>query len=76
MTYSENKRKYNVEYDRKTYRRVPLNLHKDYFEQMRAFLEKKGVPVNTFIRNAIDEKLKKEGFEYIPGYFPDKEKDS
>lgn len=53
-------------YAKTHYKRIPLNLNLDYFNQMKAFLDSEGIPVNTYIKEAIGEKLDRDGFVYTP----------
>ena len=57
MPYNENKRKYNMDYAKKALKRVPLDVQKDKYEEIKAAAEKAGLPVNAYIKQAIDEKM-------------------
>lgn len=63
-----NKRKYIVEYAREKYKRVPLDLKQDYYNAVKAFLDSNGYKVNTYIKDALSEKLKRDGFVYNPEF--------
>ena len=45
-----------MKYKAKTYHRVPLDLRNEDFDELKALCESIGMPVNTFIREAIAEK--------------------
>lgn len=62
----KNKTQYTVKYASNHYKRVPLDLKQDYYDQVKAFLTDKGVPVNTYIKSALSEKLEQDGFQYVP----------
>ena len=57
MAILEKQKKYN---DR-CIKRVPLDMQKDYYEQvLKPAADRSGVPVNTYIKNAIREKIERE----------------
>lgn len=62
----KNKNKYIMEYAKEKYKRVPLDLKQDYYDAVKAFLDQKKIPVNTYIKKALNEKLVQDGFVYIP----------
>lgn len=62
----EHQKQYRIEYGKKRLKRVPLDLKQDYYDQVKAFLTEKGVPVNTYIKTALSEKLEQDGFQYVP----------
>ena len=50
--------KYNQMYKKQNYKRVPLDLQIDYYDKiLKPAAEIAGVPVNTFIKQAIAEKI-------------------
>lgn len=55
-----NKRsEYNMQYRKEHIKRVVLDMQKSYFEEvLKPAAEKLGLPVNTFIKQAIEEKIK------------------
>lgn len=60
----KNQIKYINRYAKDNYKRVPLNLDKDYYAAVRKFLDERKIPVNTYIKQALSEKLSKDGFQY------------
>lgn len=66
MTTSESQKRATIKYARSHLKRVPLDLKQDYYDQVKAFLIEKGVPVNTYIKTALSEKLDRDGFQYVP----------
>lgn len=57
------------EYRKITYKRIPLDVRKDYYDEVLMPASKKvGEPMNTFIQKAINERLKRENL-YPAGYF-------
>ena len=61
-----NKRKYIEKYKKQNYKRVPLDIAADYYRDiLKPAAERAGLPVNTFIKNAIQEKIDKENNNII-----------
>lgn len=54
----ENKKKYDVEYHKTHYRRIPLDVSMDKYDQIKASASATGDTVNGFIKKAIDERIK------------------
>ena len=48
-----------LEYAKKNYKRVPLDLPIDDYDILKSHCDKIGVAVNTFIKQAIQDKLSK-----------------
>ncbi len=53
----EDRKQYLLDYAKKNYKRVPLDLPIDDYNKLKAYCDKKGVSVNPFIRAAINEKM-------------------
>lgn len=58
--YSEEKKKYNMEYAKKNIKRVPLDMLKSDYEKLQAAAAAAGEPVNTYIKKAIADRMEKE----------------
>jgi hypothetical protein len=54
---SEERLQYQLDFAKKKYKRVPLDLPIDDYEQLKAYCESKGTGINTFIKSAISEKM-------------------
>lgn len=70
MPNSKNKTKYNMQYAKDKLKRIPLDVQKDKYEEIKAAADQAGESVNGFIKNAIDERI-----ERLPGemtYFSEK----
>jgi hypothetical protein len=61
MPISEKRRETMMEYARKNLKRIPLDVQKDSYEQIKAHAEARGESVNGFIKRAIDEAMKRDG---------------
>lgn len=55
MTF--NKSKYDLEYVKKNYKRVPLNLTKDKYQELKAEADRMGETVNGYIKEAIQRRM-------------------
>lgn len=61
MPTSENKKAYDIKYRKENQKRVEVNwLKKDFEERIYPGIQKTGKPVNTFIKEAVEEKLQRE----------------
>ena len=60
MEYSQNKKSYNMEYAKKNLKRIPLDVQLSKYEEIKAAASAAGVPVNTYIKQAIDERMARE----------------
>ena len=49
-----------MEYAKKNLKRVPLDVQKDYYDQIKAHASAQGESVNGFIKRAIDETMKRD----------------
>lgn len=62
MTYSDKGKGYSMKYMKDKQLRVPLNWLKEDFEnRVRPAIQRTGVPVSTFIKDAVNEKLVRDG---------------
>ena len=60
MDYPENKVKYNLEYAKKNLKRIPLDVQKEKYEEIKAAADLAGETVNGYIKKAIDERMQRE----------------
>ena len=52
--YNENKRAYNIKYASQNLKRVAFDVQKKYYtDVLKPYSDKKGYPVNTFIKKCI-----------------------
>lgn len=59
--YSPKKLEYNLQYKVKNLKRIPLDVQMEYYEKvLKPAAAAAGVPVNTFIKQAIKEKIEKQ----------------
>lgn len=51
------KKAYDIEYHRKKVRRIPLNISLESYEIWKKCADSAGLPLNTFIKQAVQEKI-------------------
>lgn len=56
----ENKTKYNLKYNKDHYKRVPLDVTFEKYEEIKRCADLHGEKVNTFIKIAIDERINRD----------------
>ncbi len=60
MAITEKRKETMMEYAKKNLKRVPLDVQKDYYDQIKAHAAAQGESVNGFIKRAIDETMKRD----------------
>ncbi len=59
---TDKKTLYRYEYEKKALKRVPLDMQKSDYEVLANAAKSAGIPVNTFIKQAIAEKMERDGY--------------
>lgn len=57
MPYNEDKKKYNKDYTKKNYKRIPLEVRFEKYDEIKATADSCNEKVNTFIKKAIDMRI-------------------
>jgi hypothetical protein len=57
MTYNEKKKKYNQEYSKQHYKRIPLDVQLSKYDEIKEVADSCGEKVNEFIKKAIDMRI-------------------
>lgn len=60
MAITEKRKETMMEYAKKNLKRVPLDVQKDYYDQIKAHAAAQGESVNGFIKRAIDETMQRD----------------
>lgn len=60
MTYNENKRKYNDQYKKDHFKRIPLEVQLEKYDQIKAAADNAGESVNGYIKKSIDMRMEAE----------------
>lgn len=55
-----NKQAYDLKYAKDHYKRVPLDLTKDKYEQVKAAADHAGESVNGYIKTAVEQRIQRE----------------
>lgn len=64
MPASEAKRKANMKWNAKALKRVPLDVRKEYYENVLSLIPSvTGMGINTFIKSAVTEKIQRDGLD-------------
>lgn len=62
MPNSPKKKEYNAGYAQTHLKRIPLDVQKDKYDEIKAAADAAGEKVNTYIKKAIDERMERDGF--------------
>ena len=57
MSNNEKKKTYDLEYAKKKLKRIPLDVTKEKYQEIKTISETVGESVNGFIKKAIDERI-------------------
>lgn len=60
MPTKESKTKYDMNYAKTKLKRIPLDVQKEKYEQIKAAADLTGESVNGYIKKAIDERMNRE----------------
>lgn len=60
MPTKEAKKKYDIQYAKDNLKRIPLNVRKEKYEEIKTAAAAAGEPVNGYIKRAIDERMERD----------------
>lgn len=60
MTLTEAQKKANTKYREKSIKRIPLDVKKEKYEEIKSAADRSGESVNGYIKKAIDERMERE----------------
>lgn len=60
MPLSESQKQARYNYAKKSLKRIPLDVQKEKYEEIKAAATAVGEPVNTYIKKAIDERMERD----------------
>ena len=63
MPESSAKAKYDIEYAKTKLKRVPLDVQKEKYEEIKMAADRSGESVNGYIKKAIDERMERDAEE-------------
>lgn len=61
MSELDKKTQYNLEYAKKNLKRIPLDVQKEEYENIKVAADKAGEKVNSYIKGAIKQRMDQEG---------------
>jgi len=59
--YTESRKRSSLKYAAEHLKRIPLDVQKDKYEQIKAAADNAGESVNAFIKTAIDQRMDRDG---------------
>lgn len=62
--YTESQKRANIKYAKEKLKRVPLDVQKEQYEQLKAAADASGQPVNAYIKKAVSTRMESEGFTW------------
>lgn len=63
MATSEAQKKASINYAKKALKRIPLDVQKEKYDEIKAAAEQAGETVNGYIKKAIDDRMERENKE-------------
>lgn len=63
MTVTEAQKKATTKYKEKNIKRIPLDVQREKYDEIKAAADHAGETVNGFIKKAIDERIERENKE-------------
>lgn len=66
MERQNDRTEYLLRYAKEKLKRIPLDVKKEKYDQIKAAAEHSGESVNGYIKAAIDSRMRSEGFEEPP----------
>ncbi|MBP3468157.1 MAG: hypothetical protein J6K26_01400 [Lachnospiraceae bacterium] len=60
MSNSQNKTAYNMNYAKTKLKRIPLDVQKEKYEEIKTAADSVGETVNGYIKRAIDERMQRD----------------
>lgn len=73
MALSEQRKEYLYDYQKAKLKRIPLDVQKEKYEQIKAAADAAGEKVNGYIKKAIDERMQRDNRQQAPGPDSDRE---
>lgn len=58
-----NQKEYNKQYNKKTYKRIPLDIRNEEYAEIKEYIDSKGETVSGFIKRLIREQMERDNFE-------------
>lgn len=62
MAYNESRKKASIEYAKRSLKRIPLDVQKEKYDEIKAAADKAGETVNGYIKKAIEQRMENENW--------------
>lgn len=60
MAYNESRKKASIELAKRSLKRIPLDVQKEKYDEIKAAADKAGETVNGYIKKAIEQRMENE----------------
>ena len=60
MAYNESRKKASIEYAKRSLKRIPFDVQKEKYDEIKAAADKAGETVNGYIKKAIEQRMENE----------------
>ena len=60
MAYNESRKKASIEYAKRSLKRIPQDVQKEKYDEIKAAADKAGETVNGYIKKAIEQRMENE----------------
>ena len=60
MAYNESRKKASIEYEKRSLKRIHLDVQKEKYDEIKAAADKAGETVNGYIKKAIEQRMENE----------------
>ena len=60
MAYNESRKKASIEYAKRSLKRIPLDVQKEKYDEIKAAADKAGETVNGYIKKAFEQRMENE----------------
>lgn len=60
MTLTDSQKKANAKYREKSIKRIPLDVQKEKYEEIKAAADRAGESVNGYIKKAVNQRIERE----------------
>ena len=66
MPLTEERKEYLKEYQKSKLKRIPLDVTKEKYDEIKTVADSTGESVNGYIKKAIDDRMERDGFSTAP----------
>lgn len=66
MPLTEERKEYLKEYQKSKLKRIPLDVTKEKYDEIKTAADSAGESINGYIKKAIDDRMERDGFSTAP----------